>query len=57
LETEGRPASLGLSAFRAVKSAQTVDFLGNALADLAIDDGKIKLDLAAFEWAEVVARW
>jgi Glycosyl hydrolases family 38 C-terminal domain. len=57
LETEGRPASLVLSAFRPVKSAQTVDFLGNKLADLAIDEGKIKLDLAAYEWAELVARW
>ncbi|MCI0358011.1 MAG: hypothetical protein L0211_05985 [Planctomycetaceae bacterium] len=57
LETEGRPASLALSAFRPVKSAQTVDFLGNVLADLAIDDGKIKLDLAAYEWAELIAQW
>jgi alpha-mannosidase len=57
LETEGRPASLALSAFRAIKSANTVDFLGNSLAELPIDDGKIKLDLAAYEWAEAVARW
>ena len=57
LETEGRAANLALSAFRSICSAQTVDFLGNVLADLAIDDGKIKLDLAAYEWAEVVARW
>jgi alpha-mannosidase len=56
LETEGRPASLALSAFRPVKSASTVDFLGNPIAELAIDEGKVKLDLAAFEWAELVAR-
>jgi alpha-mannosidase len=57
LETEGRPASLALSAFRAIKSATTVDFLGNPLAELLIEEGKLKLDLAAYEWAEVVARW
>jgi alpha-mannosidase len=57
LETEGRPASLSLSAFRPARSAQTVDFLGNKLADLAIDEGKIKLELAAYEWTELVARW
>jgi len=57
LETEGRAASLVLSAFRPVKTAQTADFLGNTTSDLPIDDGKIKLDLAAFEWAEVVSRW
>jgi alpha-mannosidase len=57
LETAGRPANLNLTAFRAVKSAATVDFLGNALAELQIDDGKIKLDLAAHEWSEIVARW
>jgi alpha-mannosidase len=57
LETEGRPASLALSAFRPVRSARTVDFLGNTLADLVIEEGKIKLELAAFEWIEVLARW
>jgi hypothetical protein len=57
LETAGRPASLAVSAFKPVKSAGTVDFFGNPLVACAIEDGKIKLDLAAYEWAEVVARW
>ena len=57
LETAGRPANLALSAFRPVKSASTADFLGNTLADLSIDDGKVKLDLSAHEWTEVIARW
>jgi hypothetical protein len=57
LETAGRPANVALSAFRAIKSAATVDFLGNTLSELTIDDGKIKLDLAAHEWVEIVARW
>ncbi len=57
LETVGRPANLAISAFRPIKSATTADFLGNGLAELQIDDGKIKLDLAAHEWTEVIARW
>jgi alpha-mannosidase len=57
LETSGRPAHLALSAFRSIKSAKTVDFLGGDLAELKIEEGKLKLDLAAQEWVEVVARW
>jgi alpha-mannosidase len=57
LETAGRPANPAITAFRAVKAASTVDFLGNQLAELKIEDGKIKLDLSAHEWTEVVARW
>jgi hypothetical protein len=57
LETVGRPANLVVSAFHSIKSAATVDFRGNNLAELNIDDGKIKLDLAAHEWTEIVARW
>jgi hypothetical protein len=57
LETAGRPANLAVTAFRAIKSASTVDFLGQPLADCTVEDGKLKLDLAAHEWAEIVARW
>jgi alpha-mannosidase len=57
LETEGRPVSLAVSAFRPVKSAATVDFQGNRQADVTIDDGKAKLDLAAYEWVQIEARW
>jgi alpha-mannosidase len=57
LETAGRPANLAISAFRPIRAASTVDFLGNTLATLLIDDGKIKLDLAAHEWTEITARF
>jgi hypothetical protein len=57
LETAGRPANLAITAFRPAKSASTVDFLGNTLAELKIDDGKIKLDLSAHEWVEIICRW
>jgi alpha-mannosidase len=57
LETAGRAANLAITAFKPIKTASTVDYVGNPLADLAIDDGKIKIDLAAHEWVELVARW
>jgi len=57
LETAGRPANLALTAFRPVRSAGTVDFIGNPLADLKVEESKIKLDLSAHEWVEVLARW
>ena len=57
LETAGRPANLALAAFRAVKSASTLDFQGAALAECQVEDGKIKLDLAAHEWVQIEARW
>ena len=57
LETEGRAASFSLAAFRGLKSAQSVDFLGQPLSDLPIEEGKIKLETASHEWVEIVARW
>jgi len=57
LETAGRPANLAVSAFREIKSAATTDFRSNAVAELKIDEGKAKLDMAAHEWVEVHARF
>jgi alpha-mannosidase len=57
LETAGRPANLSVSAFRPIKSASTVDFLGQPLTECRIEEGKLKLDLSAHEWVQVVARW
>jgi hypothetical protein len=57
LETAGRPAGLTLSAFKPVGGAERVDFLGQRLDQCQVLDGKIKLDLAAHEFVEVVGRW
>lgn len=57
LETAGRPAGLTLSAFKPVGSAVRMDFLGQRLDQCQVLDGKIKLDLAAHEFVEVVGRW
>ena len=37
--------------------AERLDFLGNKLEQCQVLDGKIKLDLAAHEFAEIVGRW
>jgi hypothetical protein len=57
LETAGRPANCAVTAFRPVAAAATVDFLGNRIKELPLEGGKVKLDLAAHEWAEILARW
>lgn len=55
LETSGRPSRVGMSTFRAVASAQRVDFAGNAQGELEIKDGKINTELAAHQWIEIEA--
>jgi alpha-mannosidase len=57
LETAGRPANLTLSAFRAVKSAQQIDFRGQPSGDCTVDGGKIRADLPAHGWTELLASW
>jgi alpha-mannosidase len=57
LETAGRPANLSLSAFRPVKSARQVDFRGEPAGDCTVTDGKIRVDLPAHGWTEVLASW
>jgi len=57
LETAGRPANLALAAFREISSASTTDFQNENVAELKIEDGKARLDMAAHEWVEIKARW
>ncbi len=57
LETTGRPARVGLSCFREPDRAKQVNFRGEPLSDCKIEEGKIRLELAAHEWTEVEAMW
>ncbi len=57
LETSGRPGRVTLRAFRPVAAARQVDFLGQAMLELPVDNDKIVLDFAAHEWIEVEATW
>jgi alpha-mannosidase len=57
LETQGRPAQVRLSAFRAVGTARRTDLLGRSAEDLHIDDGRVCLRVDAYGWTQVEARW
>ena len=57
LETAGRPANLTLSAFRPIKTARQVDFRGEPAGDCTVEEGKIRVDLPAHGWIELVATW
>jgi hypothetical protein len=57
LETIGRAVNATISCFRAVRAAERVDALGAKIGDCAVADGKVKTDIGAHEWLEVVARF
>ncbi len=57
LETAGRSGRVILRAFRNVARARQVDFFGQTLLELPVDNDKITLDFAAHEWIEVEAHW
>ncbi len=57
LETVGRGATTTISCFRAFRSAAKVDPAGNEIGTCEVADGKLRVDVAAHEWVEVVARF
>lgn len=57
LETEGRPAKAKLSSFRVPQQARKVNFAGEKISDLKIDDGRIEISLSGSQWVEIEARW
>jgi alpha-mannosidase len=57
LETAGRAGRARLQAFKPIQAARHVDFLGQALAQLTLDEGAVLLDFTAHEWIEVEVHW
>jgi alpha-mannosidase len=57
LETEGRPGRVALRAPRALQHARQMDYLGQTLLEVPVEDDKIWLDFAAHEWIAVEAIW
>ncbi len=57
LETQGRSVRAKLRAYRSLGSAEQVDFLGNTLVQLPVEDDQILIDVAKFEWVDVQAVW
>ena len=57
LESQGRPVRACLEVFRPIESAQQVDFHGETLAQLSVEEGRVMIDFSAYEWVELEARW
>jgi alpha-mannosidase len=57
LETAGRSGRVSLRAFRPVAVARQIDYLGQTLLEVPVEDDKIRLDFAAHEWIELEAVW
>lgn len=57
LETEGRRTSCSLSFYRDVGRARKINFQGEQIVDCEIDSGSIKLEVSAYEWAQLEAHW
>lgn len=57
LETEGRPGRVAVRAPRALTHARQMDYLGQTLLEVPVEDDKIWLDFAAYEWIAVEAIW
>lgn len=57
LETAGDAGRMPLRAFRSVAYARQVDFVGETILELYVDDDKIMLDFGPHELLEVEAHW
>jgi len=57
LETEGRPGRVAVRTPRALAHARQMDYLGQTLLEVPVEDDKIWLDFAAYEWIAVEAIW
>ncbi len=57
LETEGRAGRVKLNSFRAPTSAARTDLTGHPTGELKIEEGRVVLEIGAYEWAQVEARW
>ena len=57
LETSGRGGRVQLRAFKPLASARQLDFLGQTLVELTVEDDRVYADVSACEWVELEARW
>jgi alpha-mannosidase len=57
LETSGRPVTAGLRAYRAMGQARKVDFRGQPIGELAVEQDRVTCQLAGHEWAQIEVRW
>lgn len=54
LETAGRPVQTTLAAWQTIEEAQQVNFLGESDQLLRVEDGRVRLSLAGYEFAQLL---
>lgn len=57
LETSGSSGRVRLRAFKPLASARQLDFIGQTLVELTVEDDRVHVDVSAYEWVELEARW
>jgi alpha-mannosidase len=57
LETEGRPARIGLRSFRPIQSARKLNLRGGEPAALPVDDDRVTVEAKAHQWLQIEARF
>lgn len=57
LETEGRPATSSLAAYRPFRSAQYTDFRGEPTAETSVVDGQVHFHAGPHQWVQIEAEW
>jgi hypothetical protein len=57
LEIGGTAGRVPLRAFKPLRYARQVDFLGETILELYVDDDKIMLDFGPHELVEIEAHW
>ncbi len=53
LETQGRAGRAALRAFKSPQSARQIDFRGQTLVELPVEEDRVGVDLVAYEWIEI----
>lgn len=57
LETEGRAASVPISAFRPIADGRRTDFRGTVIEPLDTDDGRLIVDVKPYGWVQLEGYW
>jgi alpha-mannosidase len=57
LECAGHGGAVSLRALRGIASARRTNFLGEPAEDLPVEGDRVRLDISAYEWLQLEARW
>ena len=57
METEGRPARVGLRSFRTITTARRVNFLGEEAEQLSVEGDKVTVEMGPHQWLQIEAEF